>query len=343
MKHLAIAVLALGLSAATRGVEIAGVNVPDTETVEGKTLKLNGAGLRKKYVVAKVYVLGLYLETPSRDAAAILSSDQVRDLRMSVLRDVSGAKISEAITGGFERHWRVWIERLIVYALAQKRVHKKSLGALLHLLLFSGFVVLTIGTTLLGIAHDGPYNFHHGWYYLIYELTMDVFGVAFCIGCVLAMYRRAFRRKPSLGHNRSDWWLLGLLLALGVTGPILRATGFPWDLRKAQPYLAYDQVDFDVPVYWNGDVYALSAKTGHQVWRYRTGGQVKGDDGRTRSGVQPSDHFSDQAARSARPRPFCSRCVARTPGSSRSSSRAMPHVPSVLALSAIVMVVVKGN
>ena len=30
----------------------------------------------------------------------------------------------------------------------------------------------------------------------IYELTMDVFGVAFIIGCLLAMYRRAFRRKP---------------------------------------------------------------------------------------------------------------------------------------------------
>ncbi len=68
--------------------------------------------------------------------------------------------------GGFERDWRVWIERLSVYALAQKRVHKKSLGALLHLLLFSGFLVLTIGTTLLGIADDGPYYFHHGWYYL---------------------------------------------------------------------------------------------------------------------------------------------------------------------------------
>ena len=68
--------------------------------------------------------------------------------------------------------------------LAQKRVHKKSLGALLHLLLFSGFVVLTIGTTLLMIAYDGPYNFHHGWYYLIYELTMDVFGVAFIASVV---------------------------------------------------------------------------------------------------------------------------------------------------------------
>ena len=119
---------------------------------------------------------------------------------------------------GFERDWRVWLERLVVYALAQKRVHRKSWGALLHLLLFSGFLVLTIGTTLLAIAHDGPYNFHHGWYYLIYELTMDVFGVAFILGCLLAMYRRAFRKPPSLGHNRSDWWLLCLLLSLGITG-----------------------------------------------------------------------------------------------------------------------------
>ena len=44
-------------------------------------------------------------------------------------------------------------------------------------------------------------------------------------------------------------------LALGVTGPILRATGFPWDLRKAQPYLAYDEVDFDVMYGRNGDCY----------------------------------------------------------------------------------------
>ena len=44
-------------------------------------------------------------------------------------------------------------------------------------------------------------------------------------------------------------------LALGVTGPILRSTGFPWDLRKAQPYLAYDDVDFDVVYTENGDCY----------------------------------------------------------------------------------------
>jgi NADH-quinone oxidoreductase subunit D len=44
-------------------------------------------------------------------------------------------------------------------------------------------------------------------------------------------------------------------IALGQSGPNLRASGVDWDLRKVQPYLAYDEVDFDVPVYWNGDVY----------------------------------------------------------------------------------------
>jgi NADH-quinone oxidoreductase subunit D len=44
-------------------------------------------------------------------------------------------------------------------------------------------------------------------------------------------------------------------LALGQSGPVLRASGVDWDLRRADPYLAYDQVDFNVPVYPNGDVY----------------------------------------------------------------------------------------
>ena len=42
-------------------------------------------------------------------------------------------------------------------------------------------------------------------------------------------------------------------LALGVTGPLLRSTGVPWDLRREMPYLAYDQVDFDVIVGTYGD------------------------------------------------------------------------------------------
>ena len=43
--------------------------------------------------------------------------------------------------------------------------------------------------------------------------------------------------------------------ALGVTGPVLRASGVKWDLRKAQPYAAYQDFDFDIPTGQNGDTY----------------------------------------------------------------------------------------
>ena len=43
--------------------------------------------------------------------------------------------------------------------------------------------------------------------------------------------------------------------ALGFTGPMLRGSGVPWDLRKAQPYEVYADLDFDIPVGTNGDSY----------------------------------------------------------------------------------------
>jgi len=45
------------------------------------------------------------------------------------------------------------------------------------------------------------------------------------------------------------------MLELGVTGPLLRATGEPWDLRKATPYSSYDHFDFKIPVGTVGDNY----------------------------------------------------------------------------------------
>ena len=65
--------------------------------------------------------------------------------------------------------------------------------------------------------------------------------------------------------SANEIWLertrgIGLLsaddaIALGQSGPVLRASGVDWDLRRAEPYLAYDEVDFHVPVYGGGDVY----------------------------------------------------------------------------------------
>ena len=40
-----------------------------------------------------------------------------------------------------------------------------------------------------------------------------------------------------------------------MTGPLLRAAGNPWDLRKAMPYCSYDDFDFKIPVGTQGDNY----------------------------------------------------------------------------------------
>ena len=44
-------------------------------------------------------------------------------------------------------------------------------------------------------------------------------------------------------------------LALGITGPVLRAAGLPWDLRKTQPYAGYESYDFDVPTSNDADAW----------------------------------------------------------------------------------------
>ncbi|MPY78782.1 MAG: NADH-quinone oxidoreductase subunit D [Actinophytocola sp.] len=45
-------------------------------------------------------------------------------------------------------------------------------------------------------------------------------------------------------------------LALGITGPVLRSAGLPWDLRKTDPYFGYEEYEFDVPVAHEADGYA---------------------------------------------------------------------------------------
>jgi NADH-quinone oxidoreductase subunit D len=65
----------------------------------------------------------------------------------------------------------------------------------------------------------------------------------------LVVENRIFKQRtvdigPMTPQDALDW---------GMTGPMLRATGVAWDLRKSQPYEIYDQLDFDIPVGKTGD------------------------------------------------------------------------------------------
>jgi NADH-quinone oxidoreductase subunit D len=69
---------------------------------------------------------------------------------------------------------------------------------------------------------------------------------------------RLLRGQPIWVNRLKDVGWIGVegCLALGITGPILRAAGLPWDLRKTEPYLGYDTFDFDVPTDDRGDCWS---------------------------------------------------------------------------------------
>jgi hypothetical protein len=85
--------------------EISGVKLPDQVTVAGKSLKLNGAGLRQATILkVNVYAAGLYLEKPSSDAEAIANSDQTKSIEMVFMRDVTGKQMAEAFAEGMDKN-----------------------------------------------------------------------------------------------------------------------------------------------------------------------------------------------------------------------------------------------
>lgn len=71
-------------------------------------------------------------------------------------------------------------------------------------------------------------------------------------------YEKLLTKNPLFVDRMVDIGYLNKETALsyGVTGPNLRASGVNWDLRKARPYMGYEQYDFDVPVLHEGDTYA---------------------------------------------------------------------------------------
>jgi Fe-S oxidoreductase/nitrate reductase gamma subunit len=170
----------------------------------------------------------------------------------------------KGVSGEYEHDWRIWVSRLVNYGLAQKRVRKKTSGGILHACLSLGFLVLLLGTTLLFITDIIPGHLHRGAYYLGYEISLDIFGLIFCLGCVMALGRRIFARPVSLGHSPLDWLLLTLLLAIGVTGFFVEA--FRLLHTQVDPEVAqWSIVGWSLSLLMSPYVEVGQASTSHQI------------------------------------------------------------------------------
>jgi heterodisulfide reductase subunit C/nitrate reductase gamma subunit len=122
--------------------------------------------------------------------------------------------------------------RVLVDGLGQQRVRGRGLASWAHGMMFAGFMVLLLGTTLLEIdnilsAISPALKFHEGAYYVTYELALDILGLLFIAGTILFFARRLARPK-SVGHRATDWYVLVSFLLLGVTGYLVEGLRIAW-------------------------------------------------------------------------------------------------------------------
>ncbi len=119
-------------------------------------------------------------------------------------------------------------------ALAVAFLHQRLIrpgyvyAGLMHLFIFWGFVVLFIGTVIVLIEADiaRPYfglSFFRGAFYVAYKLIINLLGLLFVVGLLMAVWRRYGQHLPKFRRSLTDDAIvLGLLLALGLSGFLLQ-------------------------------------------------------------------------------------------------------------------------
>lgn len=113
------------------------------------------------------------------------------------------------------------VKSVLIDAIVQKKIWREPRAGVMHLCIFSGFVVLFIGTAILSLDHSTPLDFFHGWFYLAYSFTLDVFGLVFIAGLLMAVHRRYVRKLGRLENRGENAFMLLVLLAIGIGGFLL--------------------------------------------------------------------------------------------------------------------------
>src|SRR5215831_937612 len=162
---------------------------------------------------------------------------------------------------GFSRRYLMWrrgkpfgpltdVGQRLKQALEVAFIHRRLIrpgyayAGIMHLFIFYGFIALFIGTLIVLLEADiaKPYfgiSFFQGTFYVVYKIVINLFGLLFIIGLLMALYRRYGQRLNKFRRNLTDDAIvLGLLLFLGITGFLLQA------LRLAATH------DEAAPIHW---------------------------------------------------------------------------------------------
>jgi Fe-S oxidoreductase/nitrate reductase gamma subunit len=150
---------------------------------------------------------------------------------------------------GIYRHVRLWrigrgegrsglslrrLKGLVLYGFAHRRIGAHAYAGLFHLLFFSGFVVLLVGTVVVWLHAELGLRVMQGRFYLYFQsLALDVFGLLALIGLLMAFCRRFFFKPERLDNTWRDAVTVPLLVVILATGFSLEglriaATGDPW-------------------------------------------------------------------------------------------------------------------
>jgi Fe-S oxidoreductase/nitrate reductase gamma subunit len=135
------------------------------------------------------------------------------------------------------------IRDFIVHALGQVRILKKAYPGIMHFLIFWGVAIQVVGTiiNILNMLLFFPWviTFPRGTAYLVYEVIMDLAGLAILIGVTLAFFRRIVLRPKYLETRWDDYYALSLLALIPILGFTMEGTRL---LASNPPWAAYSPV-----------------------------------------------------------------------------------------------------
>ena len=138
-------------------------------------------------------------------------------------------------------HLKERVLRAITNAFLQRKVLKKKFPGVMHVLIYSGILVLLIGTILVFLDFDIwksllGHQFLVGSFYLFYELFLDAFGLVAIAGLLIAIYRRTFSKPPNLPTSRDDVYIFSILLVIMVTGYVMEGIRLAVDMPPWAPW-----------------------------------------------------------------------------------------------------------